>query len=747
LKTAHQMGMNAVSRTFSDVFVDRWGTNQKTASLGEVLRMKKIISYSVIAAFFALTSISQAIPTVISVGAEEYPGNLSARVPTIAVDSLNQPHIAADVANSSAVSFFDKIGNNWQSAGYIASGSSGQFYNPHMEINDFDQAFISGVLWYPGGLGSILRINMKTNPTLAGYWTDNGPQATWPVGNLSIDPRVNNAYGINLNVGDWVYYSVTPNPQSPMTPPRALLGYGNVGSGLVGGEKNGFWISKAGDVPHMDGSLQPIWNFCTEQYYQSSARFANGLGLARWADWNTYHAMWDDGAYPAIVSDNVTPGIVYLATSFQKNYGGPLGIFMNIFNGNDFGEGDFLFSSSALLSIDPNGTSGLRRYAPQLYPANKGGAWLVWSRGGRVKLRYIRAPQSGETIGTSAYLNASPEYDICDGSLADICVDTDGNIHLAYGNGGQRYRKILIDGDSGNQESNNKYLPGDYDGNGLDDLCVYYPATGTWYIKYNNGDGTFTREEVINWGWSEAVAVPADYDGDGTTDRAVYYADTGLWYVFLSKSQQAITVNFGWSEAQAVPADYTGDGRANFAVYYPDTGAWMVSISGAETKVVYNGYSEALPVAGDFDGDEIDDFAVYVPENGWWSVLRGGEYNTKIVDKNWGWAEAMPTPGDYDADGKTDVCVYSPANGDWMAWLSGTETTATNNWGFADTVPVPGHYYGGALKENGIPASQIGIYYKESGIWALTGLAADRSWAGVDTFGWAETLPPGITGN
>ena len=89
-----------------------------------------------------------AIPAISSIGAEKTVGS-TGRLADIDVDSNNRPHIACDVWGSGYVYFYDKVDDSdtWLTAYYNSGGS--QFFNPHIEINKDDQAWISGVMWYP----------------------------------------------------------------------------------------------------------------------------------------------------------------------------------------------------------------------------------------------------------------------------------------------------------------------------------------------------------------------------------------------------------------------------------------------------------------------------------------------------------------------------------------------------------------------------------------------------------------------
>ena len=64
-------------------------------------------------------------------------------------------------------------------------------------------------------------------------------------------------------------------------------------------------------------------------------------------------------------------------------------------------------------------------------------------------------------------------------------------------------------------------MPGDYDGDGITDLAVFRPTTGTWFIVPSSHPATPLN--VVFGGWGD-VPVPGDYDGDGKTDLGIFRA-------------------------------------------------------------------------------------------------------------------------------------------------------------------------------------------------------------------------------
>lgn len=394
----------------------------------------------------ALPARTHAVPSIVSISPPEDIGGLGGRLPSIAVDSRDQPHVALDVGGVGDVIFWDKINGVWSGARYSTPGA--QWYNPHIEINNDNQAWISGVLWYPYGSGIITRENVDSNPVISGYMTRD--HKGWlPISNSSLHPSWKSHGVMNWTRGDWELLRLTANTANPAGARFDVQAAGNVGA-MLGGEKHYMWVSKA---PLGAGEF-PVIHFCTDAYYQNTAHHGRGGQRITWSAYPHYGDMGNDGAYPMVVSDNVEPETAYIANSFQ--YGvtpAHQGIHVNIFTADR----GLLRPANNLLVIDPAGNSGLRRYPPQLYPANRGGAWISYARHGIVMLSYIYVTANRE----AAFTTATP---ITSGTRASICVDRGGNIHLVYDDRGFKYRKITVQGDSSQADP------------ALYDMSVFTPA-------------------------------------------------------------------------------------------------------------------------------------------------------------------------------------------------------------------------------------------------------------------------------
>ena len=597
-------------------------------------------------------SIQAQIPEILEIGEAEHLHSTPFQRCAIATDSRNQPHIVIG-AFTKRLGLFDKVNDQWQLA--VCEISQ---YNPYTQ-NTFnptigidtttDTAWIGAVMFtccVPDacGLGIIVRENVATSPGPIHFSRNVISPLDWEPSMLRIDPtRPGIAVGHSYE-GYWAEYQYDasrPDRKKRIRTGRLFAGHG--------GEKNSFAISKAG-VWHGACGGYSAWS----SSYQNSVRQAQRKNPVTFASYSRYSVQGHDEVYIGLGTDNANGEAAYIACDFLKQ----AGICVNIWNGERM-----MFPTTRLLAVDPKGTSGSSRFSPQWAPAKDGGgAFLVWSRSNRVKIRYI-------PLTATSLSDCGPEVDIGPGSRANICTDSDGNLHLVYNYYGVKYRKLYISGATPSIQASSKAA--DFDGDGLDDIAVFRASTGEWIINQSTGS---TVTNIL--GQTGDIPLPADYNGDGYAEAAVYRPTNNTWYVL-----SGTTIVHGTEGDIPVPADYNGDGATDFAVFRPSEGYWYIYGDTAYPL----GEEGDTPVPCDYDGDGTDNRVVYRPSTGTWILQNENEINL-------GGATDIPLPADYDGDGQDDLAVFTPDDGIWS--IIGTQAGAYEQyWGTSTDIPVPGRLH------------------------------------------------------
>jgi len=239
------------------------------------------------------------------------------------------------------------------------------------------------------------------------------------------------------------------------------------------------------------------------------------------------------------------------------------------------------------------------------------------------------------------------------------------------------------------------------------DLAVYEPTTGNWRIRSLTGD-----VRVVQFGLPGDIPTPGDFDGDGLADVAVWRPASGTWFVKNSATGQVQSQQWGLYGDVPVPADYTGDRRTDYVVWRPSDGSWYVrnSVTG-EVQVTQWGLYGDIPVSGQLSG-WVSTPTVWRQHTGIGRASSATWYTATDASGN-GMAWSLGQVGDipFKAElytvscGYPEIAVFRPATGEW--W---TAAGLAARFGAIGDVPVPADYVGA-------PSADFAIWRPSTGTW------------------------------
>ncbi len=334
--------------------------------------------------------------------------------PSLALDSLGQPHVVADRGNPQ-VYILHRLGGDWQEelfAEWTAQIDASRVYLPHIEIDGSDRAWVSAWLGIKDGgtmqgQGVWLVSDVATQPQAAFLGLANSGTKN---GNLALDPIEPGRATVMAKTG---YYEVFDTGGST----------GESGQFAIGdsGEKLRFLIRPR------DGEAG-IWHAVMSGYSQEPARYRNSTMAERvtWADNAVYDNMGEDMLHPGLGLDGEDPLVGYMAIRYQP------GVVLNVWDGQAM-----VFDPADLPVLDPAPAShgnGGERFGPQFAPAPGRGSFVCWTSGdGMVWISRVMPDGSWDE-----------PLPIAEGSSCTITAGSDGALHMAYVRDQLRYRRIDV---------------------------------------------------------------------------------------------------------------------------------------------------------------------------------------------------------------------------------------------------------------------------------------------------------------
>jgi uncharacterized delta-60 repeat protein len=189
--------------------------------------------------------------------------------------------------------------------------------------------------------------------------------------------------------------------------------------------------------------------------------------------------------------------------------------------------------------------------------------------------------------------------------------------------------------------------PGDFDGDSRADFTAFRPSNGFWYInneRYVNS-GAEVKNRIggqnvsIQWGMIGDKPVYGDFDGDAKDDIAVFRPSNGVWYIRNSSNGQFTFMQFGLVGDIPVQEDYDGDGKFDIAVFRPSNGTWYRLNSSSGSFVAFQwGLPGDVPVPADYDRDGKVDVGVF--RSGTWYLYLSA--TNSFYSSVWGLPTDIP---------------------------------------------------------------------------------------------------------
>jgi hypothetical protein len=166
-------------------------------------------------------------------------------------------------------------------------------------------------------------------------------------------------------------------------------------------------------------------------------------------------------------------------------------------------------------------------------------------------------------------------------------------------------------------QSNDIAIAGKWNGRGNHRIGAFRPSNGYWYLD-KNADGNFDRcandrcVRLQNYMTGDLPLV-GDWNGDSIDQLGLFRPSTGQWFIDRSGNREwdgcrrDYCINsFGSAGDLPVSGDWDGTGMSKIGVWRPSTGQWFLDYNGngvwdgCSVDVCINGFGVAgdLPVVG-----------------------------------------------------------------------------------------------------------------------------------------------------
>lgn len=287
----------------------------------------------------------------------------------------------------------------------------------------------------------------------------------------------------------------------------------------------------------------------------------------------------------------------------------------------------------------------------------KRSSWLVAvlvGLSGSIALSFASEQASAVSAAATAVSTASAAQDFSGDGRPDIVAPTsDGRLWLyrGSGSGGFSGAKTLIG--SGWNGLDEIRMVGSWDGVAGTDIIARVPGSGALLLYPGNGAGGFGSKRTIGSGWQgfSQIFSPGDWDGDGHNDLLAIVKSTGELRMYRGNGTGGFlgmkVIGSGWSRFDdlMMTGDFDGNSLPDFLARDTATGELRLytgngagGFASPASRVVgtgWNGFTGLLGV-GDWSGDGHSDVL---------ARLSDGELKLYRGDGAGGWISPYPVIG------------------------------------------------------------------------------------------------------
>ncbi|MCS7078927.1 MAG: DUF4394 domain-containing protein [Chloracidobacterium sp.] len=190
-------------------------------------------------------------------------------------------------------------------------------------------------------------------------------------------------------------------------------------------------------------------------------------------------------------------------------------------------------------------------------------------------------------------------------------------------------------------------IVGDWDGDGVDTIGVFRPATAQFFLRNSNTAGF--ADFAFNYGAPGDLPVAGDWTGKGFDSVGVFR--NGVF--FLKDNNTAgfadRAVSFGQASDLPVVGDWNGDGKTSVGVFRD--GTFLLrnnNTTGPADTIFAFGQAGDRPVAGDWTGKGFDSVGVF--RNGQFLLRNANASGTPDITITFGSAGDRPLVGNWNGE-------------------------------------------------------------------------------------------------